>query len=43
MRSVKSQTKKIAKRGEMNAPRATMHPHMPGRLSDLAGGALGSS
>jgi hypothetical protein len=39
MRSVKSQMKKIANRGEMNAANATMHPHMAGRLSESAGGA----
>src|SRR5215213_5369597 len=40
IRSVKSQTKKIANRGEMNAANATMQPHMGGRLSDPAAGAL---
>ena len=41
MRSVKSQMKKTANRGEMNAANATMHPHMAGRLSERARGALG--
>ncbi len=42
IRSVKSQTKKIANRGEMNAANATMQPHMVGRLSEPTAGALGS-
>ena len=40
MRSVNSQMKKTANRGEMNAANATMHPHMAGRLSEPARGAL---
>jgi hypothetical protein len=42
IRSVKSHTRKIPSRGEMNAANATMHPHMAGRLRDPATGALGA-
>jgi hypothetical protein len=41
IRSVKSQMKKIANRGERKAVNATMHPHMAGDTTRPAGGAPG--
>jgi hypothetical protein len=40
IRSVKSQMKKMASRGEMNEAKATMHPHMDDERNRDSAGAL---
>jgi hypothetical protein len=40
IRSVKSQMKKMASRGEMNEAKATMHPHMDDERNRDPAGAL---